>query len=165
MVVAILVMMIFVLKDSNDKGAIDHKNAEYIIDGREIQLTNGVSVLEIKTGAMLKITTRYFGNEVVKDLNGDGRKDIAFLLTQDGNGSEPIYYVVAALNTENGYVGSEGFLLGDRIAPQTTEFRDGVLIVNYAERGPNEPMTVRPSFGKSAYLKLNTKTMKLEVVR
>ena len=107
--VAVIVVAIFVLKDSNGQGAVDHKNAEYVIDGREIQLTNGVSVLEIKTGAMLKITTRYFGNEVVKDLNGDGRKDVAFLLTQDSGGSGTFYYVVAALNTEKDTSARKGF--------------------------------------------------------
>ncbi|MEK7525492.1 MAG: hypothetical protein AAB561_00535, partial [Patescibacteria group bacterium] len=152
--VGVILVAIFVLKESTQQGAIDHKNTEYVIGGTKVKLTDGVS------GG-----TRYFGNEVIKDLNGDGREDVAFLLTQDNGGSGTFYYVVAALNTEKGYVGSEGFLLGDRIAPQTSEIRDGLLIVNYAERGPNEPMTARPSFGKSAYLKLNTKTMKLEVVR
>ena len=152
--VIVIVAAIFVLKGSTEQGATDHKNATYIISGQEVRLKDGVTY-----------GTGYFGNEVVKDLNGDGRKDVAFILFNTGWGSGTFYYVVAALNTEKGYVGSEGFLLGDRIAPQTTEIRDGVLIVNYAERGPNEPMTARPSFGKSAYLKLNTETMRLELVR
>jgi len=43
------------------------------------------------------------------------------LLTQETGGSGIFYYVAFALNTENGYAGGRTVLLGDRIAPQTTE--------------------------------------------
>ena len=136
----------------NEKQAVavaDYKDAEYTIDGQRVTLGDG---------------TRYFGNEVVTDLNADGREDIAFLITHDAGGSGTFYYVVAALNTERGYVGSAGLLLGDRIAPQTTEVSQnpnhkGVIVVNYADRAPGEPMTARPSIGKSIWLKLDAEAM------
>ena len=95
-----------------------------------------------------RIVTRYFGNEVTGDLNGDGRDDVAFLLTQETGGSGTFFYVVAALDLPGGLVGTEGLFLGDRIAPQTTELRpDGVVVVNYAdhalEREPLEPAVGR----------------------
>jgi hypothetical protein len=115
------------------------------------------------------ITTKYFGNEVNADLNGDGREDVAFILTQDGGGSGTFYYAVAALNTPEGYVGSDGYLLGDRVAPQATNMSQNpnqkyVVVFNYAERAPGEPMTARPSMGKSVYLKLDTQTMQWGIV-
>jgi hypothetical protein len=61
------------------------------------------------------------------------------------------------------YQGTNAVLLGDRIAPQTTEIRDGgMLIVNYVERKPGEPMTTRPSMGVSKYLKVEG-TMLVEI--
>ncbi len=101
----------------------------------------------------------YFGNEAVGDLNGDGVPDVAFIFTQSGGGSGTFYYVVAALKEVQGYQGTNAVLLGDRIAPQTTEIKDGQLIVNYADRKPNEPMTAQPSVGVSKYLRVQGTTL------
>ncbi len=162
-VVLIMGFLLFLYYTSNQQDVVvltDYKNAEYVIDGRIIRLTNGVSEIETASGSALKITTRYFGNEVKKDLDGDGREDVAFLLTQDTGGSGTFFYVVAALNKESGYIGSQGLLLGDRIAPQTTESGNGkIVLVNYAVRAPGEPFTIRPSIGKSIWLLLDPKTM------
>ena len=147
----------------------DHRNATYRIDGQSVTLVDGFAEVEAAPNSASKITTRYFGNEVVADLNNDGRDDAVFILTQETGGSGVFYYVVAALNTEDGYVGSEGYLLGDRIAPQTTELsqnpsHQNVIVVNYADLTPGEPMVATPSVGKSVWLKLNPETMQFGVV-
>ncbi len=142
------------------QSAKDHKNIAYTIDGKQVMLVNGVSETEIVPGSASKVVTKYFGNEAVGDLNGDGVPDVAFLLTQESGGSGTFYYAVVALKIANGYEGTNGALLGDRIAPQTTEIRNGEVIVNYADRAPAEPMTARPSIGKSKYLIVDGTTLK-----
>jgi hypothetical protein len=132
----------------------DYKNATYIIDGKLVTLVNGVSEVATVPGSTSKITTTYFGNDATGDLNGDGMPDVAFILTQNGGGSGTFYYAVVALKTANGYQGTNAILLGDRIAPQTTEIRNGQSIVNYADRKAGEPMTAQPSVGVSKYLKI-----------
>jgi heat shock protein HslJ len=140
--------------------AADAKNATYNIDGQNVTLVNGVSEVAAAPGSASMIVTRYFGNEVVHDFNGDGKPDVAFLLTQTTGGSGTFYYVVAAVNATSGYIGSQGFLLGDRIAPQTTEMGKGnIIVVNYADRNPGESFAVQPSVGKSVWLLLDPKTM------
>ncbi len=134
--------------------AANYKDISYDIEGRAITLANGVSEIEAAPGSASKIVTRYFGNEATGDLNNDGAPDVAFLLTQSRGGSGTFYYVVAAVKTKDGYLGTNAILLGDRIAPQTTELRDGSLVVNYADRKPGEPMTTSPSLGVSKYLKV-----------
>ena len=113
--------------------------------------------------------TRYFGNDLAIDLNNDGREDKVFLVTQESSGSGIFYYVLAALNTEEGYLGSDGYFLGDRIAPQTTEVspnpkHKNVVVINYADRLPSEPMSTPPSQGKSVYLKLDPVTRQWGIV-
>jgi len=144
------------------QAAADHKNATYSIGGQPVVLVNGRaeapaaldSTGSPQAGAASTIITQYFGNEATGDLNGDGVPDVAFLLTQNSGGSGTFYYVVAALKTADGYQGTNAVLLGDRIAPQTTEIRNGQLIVNYADRTASEPMTTRPSIGVSKYLQV-----------
>lgn len=139
----------------------DYKNTSYIINDQNVKLIDGMSTIESTPDSASKTITKYFGNEIKKDLNGDGRQDIAFLLTQDTGGSGTFFYIVAAINNENGYLGSNAFLLGDRIAPQNTESgTQNSIVVNYADRAPQEPMTVRPSIGKSLRLIFDSNTMK-----
>jgi len=165
-----------IINEQQDKKGIDPKNATYNIDGKEITLVEGISEIEIAPDLSSKIITKYFGNEVRHDLDDDGREDVVFLLTQETGGSGVFFYIVAALNTPYGYLGSHAFFLGDRIAPQTTHMDEGltsrgtnrqnVIVVNYAVRLPDEPFTARPSIGKSTWLKLDTTTMQFgEVVQ
>ncbi len=110
--------------------------------------------MEAAPGSASKIITRYFGNDASGDLNGDGKADIAFLLTQTNGGSGTFFYVVVALKTDTGYLGTNAVFLGDRIAPQTTEIQGSTVIVNYADRNPGEAFDVAPSLGVSKYLQV-----------
>lgn len=131
----------------------DFRDATYTINEKEISLNNGVSEEAIKESSS-KIITRFFGNDIEGDFNNDGYQDVVFLLTQESGGSGVFYYVTLALGEENGYMGANSVFLGDRIAPQTTEFRNGDIIINYADRAKGEPMTTSPSVGVSKYFEV-----------
>jgi heat shock protein HslJ len=140
----------------NGAGGPPHADAVYVIAGRSIELAAGVSELEAAPGSASRIVTRYFGAEARGDLNGDGRQDVVFVLTQETSGTGVFYYVVAALATESGYRGSQGLLLGDRIAPRTTEIAaGGIVTVSYAVRAPGESFAVTPSVAKSIRLRFD----------
>jgi hypothetical protein len=156
-------------KENENMAITNFKSAEYIINNQHIKLTNGIAETDAAPGSALKTITKYFGNELKTDLNNDGREDIVFLLTQTTGGSGIFFYVVAALNTEHGYVGSDGYFIGDRVAPQSIEVsqnpsQKNVIVVNYADRAAGEPMTTQPLVGKSAYIKLDAETMQWGIV-
>lgn len=139
--------------------SVEYKNATYIIEGQPVTLVNGSSTVASAPGSAEQTVTQYFGNEAAGDLNGDGVPDVAFILTQSGGGSGTFFYVVAALKTTTGYQGTNAIVLGDRIAPQTTEIRNGQIVVNYADRAAGEPMTTAPSVGVSKYLSVTGTTL------
>jgi heat shock protein HslJ len=145
----------------------DHKNIAYSIGGQTVRLVDGAAEAPAAPGSAAKIVTRYFGNEIRGDLNSDGRQDVAFVLTQETGGSGTFFYAVVALDLPSGLVGSQGLLIGDRIAPQSTQLRpDGVVVVNYADHAPDESFSTPPSVAKTMLLKLNPTTMRLgEVVQ
>lgn len=147
-------------------GARSEKDATYKINGMSVTLKNGVSEMEAAPGSASKIITRYFGNEVRHDFDGDGSQDVAFLVTQETGGSGTFFYLVAALNKPTGYVGSaDAVLLGDRVAPQTTHIGKGnIVVVNYADRQRGESFTTQPSQGKSMWLLLDPTTMQFGIV-
>ena len=169
-VLVILVLGIYKFNFKNDdifiknsEGKVEQINIHdgtYKIAGEKVTLKNGISEVEATPGSNSKIVTKYFGNDLKIDLNKDGVDDLVFLVTQETGGSGVYYYTLSLLNTQNGKVGSEGILLGDRIAPQNTEKGKGnIVVVNYADRKPGESFAVAPSFGKSLWLLLDTKTM------
>jgi hypothetical protein len=147
----------------------DYKDATYVIERAPVTLADGYAESETAPGSASKVLTRYFGNEMHTDLNDDGREDVVFLLTQETGGTGTFFYAVAALDTEDGWVGSDGYLLGDRIAPQTTDLSQNprhvnVVVINYADRAPGESMSAQPTEAKSAYLKLDIERMQWGIV-
>lgn len=133
---------------------LDPQNCAYTIEGKSVALEDGYTEEQINPVSATKVITRYFGNEAYGDFNGDGKDDAAFILTQEPGGSGTFFYAVVALAGDEKCVGTNAILLGDRIAPQTTNFMNGEIIFNYAERKPQEPMTASPSVGVSKYLKV-----------
>ncbi len=156
-VFALIIFLVTKKESTRDYTVIsnnDFKNISYTIEGQQITLKNGFSEDEIAPGSASKNITKYFGNEIKTDLDNDGLQDVAFLITQDNGGSGTFYYLVVAINTKDGYIGTNAIFIGDRISPQNTEFKNGNIIVNYAKRLPNEPMTNTPSIGVSKYFKI-----------
>lgn len=165
---AILAAVFFALNTYiyNEKqgGALDPKSATYTIDNRPVTLIHGERVENMGSDArqilLRKQVTKYFGNDAKGDLNGDGIPDIAFILTQTTGGTGTFFYVVVALQNSSGrFNGLNGILLGDRVAPQTTEIRDGILTVNYADRLPHEPFSAQPTQGVSLRLRAEGSTL------
>lgn len=126
--------------------AFNSLNATYLIDNQAVML---------KDGKTADTAVSVFGSPALGDLNGDGQNDAAVMLLQNSEGSGSFFYVAAAINSTQGAKGTNAIFLGDRIAPQNIEIKDGQIIANYADRQAGEPMTTPPSVGVSVYLALN----------
>ncbi|ADE14691.1 hypothetical protein Nhal_1552 [Nitrosococcus halophilus Nc 4] len=134
--------------------APDPLNASYGIEGRPIHLRNGHYQVQAAPGSATQVKTTVFGEPVYGDLGEDKDEDAVLLLAHAPGGSGTFYYVAAARNLDGQYRGSNGVLLGDRIAPQEVTIRNRVIIANYVDRQVEESMTVTPSVAKSKYLTL-----------
>ncbi len=147
-----------------DEIASGPQNATYIIDTEAVALVDGMAEMEAAPESETKIITKYFGNELRADLNDDGREDAVFVLTQETGGSGAFFYVVAAINAEDGWQGSQAVFLGDRIVPQAIEVstnpsHQNVIVVSYLDRMPEAAMSEEPSVAKSIWLKFDPETM------
>ncbi len=131
--------------------------ATYWIEGRSVALHDGLAVLEQGGDGATKILVKIFGTPVRGDLDDDGVEDAVLLLVVDSGGSGTFYYLAVAYNRGGTFSGGEAIFLGDRIAPQRLSIRYGLIVVDFAERLPEEAMSVRPSQGVSRCL-LSTKT-------
>lgn len=139
-------------------GADKPENAVYTISGRPVTLTNGQAKIEIALGSATQESVRLFGEPKYYDLDNDGDEDVISFLQTDAGGSGTFYYVVAAVNENGRYFGTNAMFLGDRIAPQSIDFLEGRAVANYADRKPGEPFTTAPSVGKSVWIHLDPNT-------
>ncbi|TSC60549.1 MAG: hypothetical protein LiPW15_427 [Parcubacteria group bacterium LiPW_15] len=155
LIVGVAAFVLFGRKmETKISGGENYQDISYEVGGITTKL-GGMGVAAAP-GSAAKIVTDYFGNEAKGDLNGDGAEDVGFFITQTTGGSGTFYYAVAALKKDDNYEGTNAIFLGDRIAPQTMEIRNGILIANYAERRAGDPMTTSPSMGKSKYLEIRS---------
>lgn len=157
------------VSDESPATPSSHLDATYEINGERVELSEGYSEVQISPDSAATVATRFFGNELFTDLDGDGDEDVAFILSQETGGSGVFYYAVAALQADSGYQGSDGYLLGDRIAPQSTDEspnprHKNVVVFNYADRFAGESMTTPPSIGKSVYLKIVPDSLRWAIV-
>lgn len=74
---------------------------------------------------------KYFGNEAYGDLNFDGIKDKAYLMTKDD--ASQTFYAVVDIKTKDGYESTNPFYVGTGISPQPMNIIAGELHVNYAQ--------------------------------
>lgn len=140
--------------DCLDFDELSYKNIFYVIENEYVQLVNGRAQTKISSLSDSEIITEYFGNEARGDLNGDGKEDIAFLLTQKSSGSGTFFYLAVALSENIGYKGVNTVFIGDRIAPMNTQIKDREIVVNYADRIKDEPMSAQPTSGVSKYFRI-----------
>ncbi len=138
----------------------------FLLDGEKVNISEGAFMTENLQGGLSPSNIQYFGNDVIGDFDTDGKQDVAFIVTRETSGSGIFYYVVTFLKIGLSTGGrTEAFFIGDRIALQSTEIKNGkILIVNYADRKNNESLTTLPSVGTSLYLQLDTKTRRFEKV-
>lgn len=137
----------------------DYKNISYSIEGTDVLLTNGEAETQIEVDSSSTIKTKIFEAVTEGDMNNDGLLDTAILFTQEHGGSGTFFYVALAIQTENGYMGTNAVLLGDRIAPQSANIQNSLLIVNYVDREIEEDFSIQPSVGKSMYLQYSNDTL------
>jgi len=111
------------------------RNAVYLIEGTPIALVDGAAETPAAAGSSSRVITRIWDEPVLADLNGDGVDDAVLILTHSTGGSGTFYYVAAAIASVDGYSGTAGLLLGDRIEPIAIEARDGKVSVRFMVRG------------------------------
>jgi len=130
----------------------DPENTSYRIKGHEIDLIDGRNKKAAAPGSASKITTTVSGSTAIGNLDDNGRPDAALVLIQNTGGTGTFFYVAAAINCTGGYRGTNSVFLGDRITVRHVSIRNGVIVVDYLDRRPGEPMAAMPTVAKSVYL-------------
>jgi hypothetical protein len=84
--------------------------------------------------AVQQTPKQYFGNEVIGDLNADGKNDVAFIIHRKDDDRGTLYYLTSALDGENGKTGTNLLFLGEKITPQSISITNGIIDVTFTSR-------------------------------
>jgi hypothetical protein len=109
------------------------------------EFNNSANEISSKTPA--RDSGQYFGNEVVGDLNNDGKNDVAFILARDYTDGTKSYYLSVALTTSNGHTGTNVISLGEKMELQKISINYGIIGVTYLDQVDNKT--------KTAYARIN----------
>lgn len=120
---------------------LDPANATYLIDDQPVTLVGGVSEVPAAPGSASKVVTRLADHLAAGDLTGDGKIDLAAVLTQETGGTGTFFYLGALVHDGTPI---KAAFLGDRIAVQNVRIVDGKVVVDLLTRGANEPFVVPP---------------------
>ena len=143
---------------AENRGVTDIKNVSAVIGGETFVLVKGLAEKESAPGSADKNILRMFGEPAYGDLDDDGDEDAAILFENNRGGSGMFYYAALIINNDGFYKTTNAIFLGDRIAPQTMYIMDDRAVFNFVERLPGEPMTTRPSWGKSVWINYDKST-------
>lgn len=143
-----------------EQSALDVKNISYVVGEVRFDLKDGKAENEVE-GGFSKNVLMMFGEPVYGDLNEDGKMDAAVMLVNNAGGSGIFYYAALVVSNGDVYVPTNAMLLGDRIAPQTVEIRDGRAIYNIADRRADEPMSTPPSISESVWINFDKNTWEI----
>jgi hypothetical protein len=144
--------------------APEYTGVTVTIDGKEIPLTDGYAEAEAAPGSASKIVTKVQGEPYAMDFNLDGKEDKVFVVTQETGGSGTFFYAAAAVATDDGFVGTDTYFLGDRIDIQSvmespSSRHKQVAVFSFTDRVV-DGATTTTSFVKSVYLKLDMNTLR-----
>ena len=144
----------------------DPRNTSYILDDTSVTLADGIAEAQAAPGSASKVVTRIWGEPTVADLNDDGLDDALLILTRETGGSGTFFYLAAAVASPQGYSGTSGMLLGDRIKPDSVSVRDGEATLSYMTHGADQSFAEEPAMEKVRHVILSTDGLHLvEVAR
>jgi hypothetical protein len=106
------------------------EGTKYSIDGELIIIHNGSALTDTLPRKDCTAIT-IVGTPLLADLNGDGLKDITFLLEQTTSRGQQLSYIAYALRSLDSYVGSNTVYLGKNIDPEILLYDDKEIMVNY----------------------------------
>lgn len=125
---------------------LDPANATYLIDGQTVTLAGGKAEEPAAPGSASHVITGLSDRLAAGDLTGDGKIDLAVVLTQETGGSGTFFYLGALANDGTPI---KAAFLGDRIAVQNVRIVDGKIAVDLLTRDANAPMAARPQSKES----------------
>ena len=128
-----------------DKGDDNPLNATYVIGTESITLVNGFADRPAAPGSSARVTTEVWGSPEFADLDADGHQDAVLILIHSTGGSGTFYYVATAAFHEQGYRGTAGVFLGDRINVQGVGIDENRITVKFLGRNPSDAFSTPPS--------------------
>jgi hypothetical protein len=107
---------------------------------------NAIPVIATAVRALPKVSEtpqQYFGNEVVGDLNADGKNDVAFVISREDPERGVLYYLTTALSDDKGHTGTNLIYLGEKMDPKSLNIIDGKIGFEFMDLADKNATTTK----------------------
>ncbi|MFN8508002.1 MAG: hypothetical protein U0547_10610 [Dehalococcoidia bacterium] len=121
----------------------DAANASYRIGGKTVTLSGGKADEAAAPGSASRNVTTLTSVQARGDIDGDGKADLAVVLTSSPGGTGTFSYVGVVLSSRGGPWPTA--LLGDRIAVTNVAVSGSTITVSYLGRPDGAPLAATPS--------------------
>ncbi len=116
-------------------------NLTYTFDGKAIALENGEYHEKPDAASATYITNiRLAPERAFGDLDGDGKRDAAVILSDAPGGSGVFGYLAAVVDRDGIPTNVATAALGDRVAVKGVAITDGTVVLDVMTHGPDDPM-------------------------
>jgi hypothetical protein len=120
--------------------ALDYRNLNYLIDGQEITLHNGIGQLppnlRFKQATTTVIAT---GTVVLFDINNDMATDTIFLLQIQPVGTQKsAWYITSAITLYKGLTGTNAVYVGETVIAPALIYKNGQIVLTYKASSTEE---------------------------
>ena len=107
----------------------------------KVTLTGGKYSEPLTTSGTDLLTITLLGQwTVLGDIDGDGNKDAAAILTFQGRGNSVLYHLMAMINDNGKPDARADLVLGDRIKINQVTITNGNVLVDLNRKGPSDPV-------------------------
>lgn len=118
----------------------DPSNATFLFEDGPITLSGGRGEKDTEQIDLVEQVGYAYG-----DINNDKKDDAAVYLARYGGGSGTFIYLGAYISGPVNYKGTNAVFLGDRIFIEDVSIRNGIVTVEYLDRGPDEGFASEPT--------------------
>lgn len=116
-------------------------NLTYTFDGKAVALENGEYQEKPDAASATFITNiRLAPERAFGDLDGDGKRDAAVILSDAPGGSGVFGYLAAVVDRDGIPTHVAAAALGDRVAVKGVAITDGTVVLDVVTHGPDDPM-------------------------
>lgn len=138
--------------------AADLRNADVLWEDGVVHLVNGSAQGTDGPGSDEAAQESHVLQDapvVVGDISADGQNDVFGVLATNTGGTGVFVSIVGLLGGVDGGGAVRSVMIGDRIIVESLEIDNGVLVVRYLDREPDEAMVTIPTVAKERRLSVD----------
>ncbi len=138
----------------------DPLNTTYMINEVSISFIDGDAVQMNNHAQLIAGQISVISAPVAGDLDNDRDRDAALILAEEINVDQVTYYVVAAINQDGNFQGTNAIALENNVIPQNIQIEpNGLIVIKYVQAEVGSERSVKLNQQLSQYFRVQNRVL------